>query len=574
VHLFCAVAMSRRIDALYCSRATANQQIGSVIKEISQKATEARHEVTNAIKERIEALQERERMLIVDIEELRNSKVRVLEKQMLAIESGTCPLAESDDPDAANTKDPLNPTAYLLDTDAVISFRLGECDFMKTIPTFGAIDDQSTYASKTYAKGPALGIMKMHNQSALWVFACNRTGERRIGGGDRVTCSVCSPQDFDPIEVEDLKDGRYRLKFVPRNPGSYTLNLKVGPEGQEEPVRGSPFELVVRAPTNYGLLGGLAGSEEPEGKTRIGLAGEKHKADEIGTVHHPCGIDFDHTGRFLLVADQSNHRIQAFDTHDNHKVVCMFGKRGFGVQDMDTPHAVCTDRDNRVVVSDVLNHRLQVMQFCPRTKTLKHIRSVGCSGSGPGEFQFPKGLCVTENGQLMVCDFGNHRVQVFDMAGGFKFVREWGVKGADEGQFNSPLDIATNREGEILVSDMNNRIQIFDNNAKFLRMFGKFGRKDGDFNYPISLVTNDENALFVCDQGNHRMQVFEASDGTFIHKWGGSRNKKIADPPPEEEEGGEKPPEWIGLRNPAGVAVNADGTVVVTDYKLNSIFAF
>jgi len=203
------------------------------------------------------------------------------------------------------------------------------------------------------------------------------------------------------------------------------------------------------------------------------------------------------------------------------------------------------------------------------------VRSVGCSGSGPGQFQFPKGLAVTENGHLLVCDFGNHRVQVFDMADGFKYVREWGAKGADEGQFNSPLDITVNCDGEFLVSDMNNRIQIFDNQGKFLRMFGKFGRKDGEFNYPVSLVTNDENALFVCDQGNHRMQVFHASDGQFIHKWGGTRKKKVEDPPPDEEEGGgEKGPEWVGIRNPAGVAVNADGTVAVTDYKLNAIFAF
>jgi sugar lactone lactonase YvrE len=366
------------------------------------------------------------------------------------------------------------------------------------------------------------------------------------------------------------------MRFVPRNAGTYSLNVMVSSGDNAEAVQGSPFPLVVRSPTNYGLLGGIAGAEEPEGKARIGEAGQVHIYDNQGMVHHPCGIDFDHTGRFLFVADQSNHRIQCFDTQQGHEAVCMFGKRGFGGQDFDTPHAVCTDRDNRVVVSDVLNHRLQVLEFNPRTKRMRHMRSVGGPGSGPGQFQFPKGLCVTENGHLMVCDFGNHRVQVFDTADQFKFLREWGTKGSDEGQFNSPLDVTPNCEGEILVSDMNNRIQIFDTNAKFLRMFGKFGRKESEFNYPVSLVTNDENALFVCDQGNHRMQVFHASDGSFIHKWGGTKNKKkVEEEPPAEEEGNvEKPPEWVGIRNPAGVAVNADGTVVVSDYKLNAIFAF
>jgi hypothetical protein len=69
------------------------------------------------------------------------------------------------------------------------------------------------------------------------------------------------------------------------------------------------------------------------------------------------------------------------------------------------------------------------------------------------------------------------------------------------------------------------------------------------------------------------MQVFDASTGSFIHKWGGFKKKKKADEePPEDDE--EKPVEWLGLKCPAGVAVNADGSVVVTDYKLNAIFAF
>jgi DNA-binding beta-propeller fold protein YncE len=407
--------------------------------------------------------------------------------------------------------------------------------------------------------------MKMQNPSSLLIFACNRSGLRRKEGGDKVSCRISSPQDFDPLQVEDLNDGRYRVQFMPRAAGNYTLHVSVGPEGSAEAISGSPFMLSVRAPTNYRMLGGMPGAEECEGKKRFG------EADQA--VHHPAGIDFDHTGRYLFVSDQSSHRIQAFDAHQGHEPVCSFGKRGFGVQDMDTPHAVVADRDNRIVVSDVLNHRLQVLEFIPKSKIFRHVCSIGGPGSGEGEFQFPKGLAITENSQLLVCDFGNHRVQVFDMSAGFRYLREFGSMGSEDGQFNSPLDVAVNCGGELLVSDMNHRIQVFDEQGKFLRAFGSKGRKDGEFNYPISLVTNDENALFVCDQGNHRMQVFDAATGGFIHKWGGSKKKK-AEGEIDEEEAKTPGPEWIGMRSPAGVAVNADGSVVVTDYKLNAIFAF
>jgi len=560
----------RRIDALYCSKGSAGTQIRAIIQEIQQKASKARLEVRDAIAERIQVLQSREQSLMAQIDSLRDRKTAVLEKQMYMIEQGTCPAAPSEDPEKE-----ADSLYHLLDADPIIVFRKGEEDFLDKIVSFGAIDEESTYASKSYAKGPALGIMKQHNPSQLWVFGCNRTGERRKEGGDNISCKLSSESEFDPVEVEDLQDGRYSMKLIPRNAGNYKLTIAVGPEGQEEEIAGSPFQLVVRAPTDYASLGGVPGAEEPHGKVRIGEAGEKHVADSIGLVHHPCGIVFDHTGRYLFVADQSNHRIQAFDTKQRHEAVCTFGKKGFGPRALDTPNAVCSDRENRIVVSDQLNHRLQVLEFLPRSKEIRHVRTVGSQGQGPGQFMFPKGMCMTENGHLVVCDFGNHRVQLLDVADGFKVVREWGTKGTDEGQFNNPLDVTVNCAGEILVSDMNNRIQMFDTQGKFLRMFGKRGRKDGEFNYPVSIITNDENALFVCDQGNHRMQVFHASDGEFIHKWGGTKNKKVAEEDPEGENADKPPePQWKGLRGPAGVAVNADGSVVVSDYQTHAIYAF
>lgn len=181
---------------------------------------------------------------------------------------------------------------------------------------------------------------------------------------------------------------------------------------------------------------------------------------------------------------------------------------------------------------------------------------------------------TTDHGHLLVSDSGNHRVQVFDMLDNFKFVREFGTIGTGDGQFTSPLDIAVNTIGEILVSDSSNRIQVFDSQGQFLRGFGQKGRKEGMFNYPTNIAVNDENALFVCDQGNRRVQVLNASDGTFLHKWGGSKKKKEGgeevDPTSEGE--GDPAEEWTGMRKPAGIAVNSQGRIVVADYEKNTMF--
>jgi len=563
--------MARRIDGLYCDSDSAETAIRHVIQETYQQAERVRREVADTIAARVEALQARQDELLTDIDALTQAKVKTLETQLHAIRGGVCPPAPSEDPDT----EPIEGR-YLLNADAVISFRLAETDFMEKIAAFGSIGEKSTYASLSYAKGPALGVLKVNNPSYLWVFACDREGLRRTEGGDRVEATLSHPEDFQDLAVEDLKDGRYKVTFIPLTPGSFSLRITVGSEGAEEELNGGPFALDVRSPTVYQEIGT---EEFVEGKVKIGGPGEPHVADVLGAVHHPSGVAFDHTGKFIFVVDQSNHRVQVFDAV-TQQALNTTGAKGLVFMHFDTPCGIIADRENRVVVSDLLNHRLQILDFNPRTYSLTHAGAVGQMGTGPGEFAFPKGLGLTENGCILVCDSGNHRVQVLDMLDNFKFIREIGSQGTGEGQFESPLDAAVSCTGEILVSDSNNRIQAFDSKGTFLRAFGVKGRKDGLFNYPANIAVNDENALFVCDQGNHRVQVFNAADGAFLHKWGGSKKKK-AEPaegeeeaPPAEEEEGEKPIEWQGLRCPAGIAVNANGMVVVSDYQNHTIFAF
>jgi len=49
--------------------------------------------------------------------------------------------------------------------------------------------------------------------------------------------------------------------------------------------------------------------------------------------------------------------------------------------------------------------------FCSTEGTF--LRSFGSWGSGDGEFKGMEGVAVTPNGNILVCDRENHRVQVF-----------------------------------------------------------------------------------------------------------------------------------------------------------------
>ena len=45
----------------------------------------------------------------------------------------------------------------------------------------------------------------------------------------------------------------------------------------------------------------------------------------------------------------------------------------------------------------------------------------GSTGSGTGQFRNPTGIAINANGEILVCDTGNHRIEVFDRDGRFKF---------------------------------------------------------------------------------------------------------------------------------------------------------
>jgi len=192
--------MSRRIDSLYCSRDTASTQIKAIEKEIKLRAECVRREVADAVRQRIGALQQREQELLRSIDEMAMVKKQVLDAQLTEIMRGTCP------PAAAETVDgEVDHDRFLVNADAVIAFRIGEEDFLDKINTFGAIGEDSAYASLSYAKGPALGVLKVDNPSYLWVYACDRNGHRRKDGGNLITPTVSNPECFQSMDVEDLK---------------------------------------------------------------------------------------------------------------------------------------------------------------------------------------------------------------------------------------------------------------------------------------------------------------------------------------------------------------------------------
>ncbi|MBE0598458.1 MAG: 6-bladed beta-propeller, partial [Desulfuromonadales bacterium] len=86
--------------------------------------------------------------------------------------------------------------------------------------------------------------------------------------------------------------------------------------------------------------------------------------------------------------------------------------------------------------------------------------SFGEKGGTPRKLSQPRGLASDENRRLIyVADYMRHSILVFNMAGRYLF--EFGGRGAGPGWFNFPSDIAINRQGQVIVSDLfNQRVQV------------------------------------------------------------------------------------------------------------------
>ncbi|XP_022524518.2 tripartite motif-containing protein 3 [Astyanax mexicanus] len=295
------------------------------------------------------------------------------------------------------------------------------------------------------------------------------------------------------------------------NPIEDELIYRVGTRGRErgefsnlQGISTSSNGRIVVADSNNQCI--QVFSNDGQFKLRFGVRGRSP-----GQLQRPTGVTVDMNGD-IIVADYDNRWITIFSSDGKFK-----SKIGAGR--LMGPKGVAVDKNGHIIAAD--NKACCVFIFQSNGKLVTKFGAKGTSDrqfsdksapntpveqklSKSGPAFSPHFVAVNNKNEIVVTDFHNHSVKVYNADGEFLF--KFGSHGEGNGQFNAPTGVAVDGNGNIIVADWgNSRIQVFDSSGSFL----SYINTTADPLYgPQGLALTSDGHVAVADSGNHCFKVY------------------------------------------------------------------
>ena len=328
-------------------------------------------------------------------------------------------------------------------------------------------------------------------------------GERYPHGGVQVEAEMRSKAHNGAVvygEVEDHRDGTYTITLTPQTVGPHQLVITM--DGQH--VQNSPHDLDV----TYSLTLCNA-QQEIRCNNPLCIAIHDNGDIYVGSLDD-CIYVFDQTGELKNT----------------------IGSGGSGDGQFRRPRGISIKGDV-LYVADTDNDRIQ------KLTSRGEFHKFGQKGSGEGEFHHPRAVILNSNNRLIVSDFGNHRIQIFNEDGGWFFTIDG--KGTGNSSFIYPWALALDSQGNIHVVE-NGSIKVFTKEGVYVRTYGVLGAL-----YPRIAINNEGNAL-VSNKSSY-LSIFD-HHGNKIH-------------------------EVRNLKHPKDIALDPrDGSVFVADYGASCVLKY
>jgi sugar lactone lactonase YvrE len=243
------------------------------------------------------------------------------------------------------------------------------------------------------------------------------------------------------------------------------------------------------------------------------------------------------------------------------------------------PAGVTVDRLGNAYFADYDSHRVKWVDGAGILHNFAGMGAQGFSGDGgpavDAQLYYPFGVTLTPDGEVAIADFANARIRLVDKNGIIRTAVGGGIEksdGTDATKYSlgGPTQVAYGPDGTMYIDDfLGNKIlkvkegKIYVFAGKGSAGFSGDGGKAtaGEFNQPAGIALDSAGNLFVADYGNHRIRRI-APDGTLSTMAGSSAFGSTGDGGPAVD---------AQLNQPAGVAVDAAGNVLVADTGNNRI---
>lgn len=218
-----------------------------------------------------------------------------------------------------------------------------------------------------------------------------------------------------------------------------------------------------------------------------------------------------------------------------HKMIynCKFGEFGVMEGQFTEPSGVAVNAQNDIIVADTNNHRIQIFDKEGRFKF-----QFGECGKRDSQLLYPNRVAVVKaSGDIVVTERSpTHQIQIYNQYG--QFVRKFGAS-----VLQHPRGVTVDNKGRIIVVECKvMRVIIFDQMGNVLQKFGCSKHLE----FPNGVVVNDKQEIFISDNRAHCVKVFNY-EGIYLRQIGGE-----------------------GITNyPIGVGINAAGEILIADNHNN-----
>ena len=339
-------------------------------------------------------------------------------------------------------------------------------------------------------------------EASFTIVTRDSDGVQCYHGDDHINTDIQTPSgDKLKTEMKDSNDGKYSVTYTPECVGQY----KVGIEINGQPLTGSPWsvQVVPSQPKFY--------------KPRQAYCAEENKADildgvvvrnadlALSLVEGRCGekeTEEESETSFKIVTRDSDG-IQSYHGDDHINV------------DIQTPSAdklkteITENKGGEYTVAPECVGQYRVLtgsawgaQVAPHQ--YQFLFKFGSSGNGPGQFNTPVAIAVSEiTGTIAVADYNNRRIQIFSSDG--DYLREIVFK------HKCAIVAFTNLGNVIAVVFAGDQLQIslFTENGQFIKHINAKHLKA-----PFHVSVGSDGYIVACDWAKNSVIKVLSPDGT------------------------------------------------------------